>query len=140
MTNEDLELLSTTKSDYCLVRKSPFISDDDLSGDDEEIINDDSGDESEEESELDSIDPTCMVIPTSAKAYSGVFRYKDFIRCLPVHISKYILAMLDTVSLYNCVCVSHNWRILVEEVHREYYVNQQLWEEVMLLQVGYYRN
>ena len=118
---------------------------------DKEIINDDSGDEGyanalassnagyingDFDSELNALDPTCIVISTSTKAHAGVARYKDFIRCLPVHLSKMILGMLDQVTLFNCVCVSQAWRILTEEVHVEYFVNQQLWEEVMLMQVS----
>lgn len=98
-----------------------------------EIYNDDSGGESLDGS--DTLDPTCMVVPGSAKAYAGVSKYRDFIRSLPVHLSKYILSFLDQVSLFNCVCVSKHWRIIVEEVHKEFYVNQQVREEVMLMQV-----
>ena len=82
------------------------------------------------------IDPTCLVVPGSSKAYSGVAKHKDFIRYLPIHISKCILGMLDQVSLFNCVCVSKNWRYVAEEVHKEYYINQHLQEEVMLMQVS----
>lgn len=63
-------------------------------------------------------------------------RYKDFIRYLPVHLAKFILSRLDKATLYNALCVSKNWRKLAEEVHKEFFVNQQLLEEVMLMQVG----
>ena len=88
------------------------------------------------ESESGSLDPACLVVPSSVKAYSGVVRHRDFVRCLPVHLSKSVLGYLDQVSLFNCVCVSRHWRMLVEEVHREFYLNQNLWEEVMLMQVS----
>ena len=102
-----------------------------------EIMNDETEDEGFDDnfSDLSSLDPTFMVLPNSVKAHSGVARYKDFVRLLPVHISKLILAFLDQVSLNNCVCVSKNWRILAEEVHRECFVQQSLREEVMLMQV-----
>lgn len=77
-----------------------------------------------------------LVMPTSSKGHAGVSRYKDYIRWLPVHLAKNILGMLDKVSLHNCVCVSKNWRVLVEEVHRESYEKHRLWEDVMLMQVG----
>ena len=112
---------------------NPFCSDKFLLED--EIENDDSGDESLYTSELSSVDPACMVVPTSAKASSGVARHRDFIRSLPVHIAKYILGYLDVASLHNAVCVSYTWRILVEEVHYEFKINQDLIEEVMLMQV-----
>jgi F-box/WD-40 domain protein 10 len=107
----------------------------------DEIINDDSGSESFGEDMDDnlsydsSIDPACMVVPTSAKAYVGVTKRKDIIHALPIHISKYILSYLDQVSLTNCLCVSKYWRAVAEEVHKEYFVNQQLWEDVMVMQV-----
>ena len=102
-----------------------------------EIMNDETEDEGFDDnfSDLSSLDPTFMVLPNSVKAHSGVARYKDFVRLLPVHISKLILAFLDQVSLNNCVCVSKNWRILAEEVHKECFVQQSLREEVMLMQV-----
>ena len=102
-----------------------------------EIMNDETEDEGFDDnfSDLNSLDPAFMILPNSVKAHSGVARYKDFIRLLPVHISKLILAFLDRVSLNNCVCVSKNWRILAEEVHRECFVQQSLREEVMLMQV-----
>uniref|UniRef100_A0A4W6DZC6 F-box and WD repeat domain containing 10 n=1 Tax=Lates calcarifer TaxID=8187 RepID=A0A4W6DZC6_LATCA len=39
----------------------------------------------------DSDDPALMVVPGSSKSVSGVSRYRDFIGCLPVHLSKRIL-------------------------------------------------
>ena len=131
----DLELLTTVSQQYGQEQTNPFtgtplpgydLGDDfeNYDGDDD-IYNDTSS----------SLDPAYMVIPTSAKAYVGVARHSDMIRLLPVHISKMILSMLDKTSLMNALCVSSAWRILVEEVHRDAYVNQQLWEEVMLMQV-----
>lgn len=102
---------------------------------DDVIENDDSGTESE--SELSSVDPACMVIPTSSKAFSGVARHKDFIRCLPVHLAKYILKLLDKTSLSHALLVSQNWRALVLEVHDEERINQLLEEDVMLMQVRF---
>lgn len=154
----ELDLFTTTNSVYSDIRQNPFSVAGSLSilahsefdtetvrtaktsrgSDEKEIINDDSGDEEfdDDASDLDSFDPTCIVISTSVKAHAGVSKYKDFIRLLPVHVSKMVLGMLDQVSLFNCVCVDKCWRILAEEVHREYFVNQNLWEEVMLMQVS----
>ena len=150
--NSDLHLLLDACEEYSVPLKNPFDSEDSTNEqtnatgnivdglkafDDDEIINDDSGDELfGDDAMFGSVDPTCLVVPGSSKGYLGVSRYKDFIRCLPVHVSKYILGMLDQVSLFNCVCVSKNWRGIVEEVHKEYYINQHLQEEVMLMQVG----
>ena len=124
-----------TRSQYGRIEEEPFTGES-LNVSPDCIINCDSSDESLSDDTPTSVDPSCFVVPTASKAYSGVARYRDFIRCLPVHIAKYILSFLDRASLNNALCVNRNWRVLVEEVHDEFYVNQQLWEEVMLMQVG----
>ena len=81
------------------------------------------------------------VTPPRAEAESPVIdgvgseKYKDFIRCLPVHLSKRILGMLDKNSLTNCLCLSKHWRVLAEEVKQDYMVHQIMVEEIMLMQV-----
>ena len=66
----------------------------------------------------------------------SIFRYRDFIKELPVHLSMYILGYLDEATLFNCGRVSSTWHILVEEMRAEFYANQQMWEDIMLMQVG----
>ena len=68
--------------------------------------------------------------------YLGSGKYKDFLRCLPVHLSKQILGMLDKSSLTNCLCLSKHWRVLAEEVKQDYMVHQLMTEEIMLMQVS----
>lgn len=82
------------------------------------------------------LDPLTQVIPTSSEITASISEYTDFIRYLPVHLSKMILSMLDTVSLYNALCVSLHWGRLAEEVRLEHIVNQQIKEQVMLMQVS----
>lgn len=132
--HRELLFLQQTNSHYGRIRSDPFTGEC-IDEYDQDIINDDSGDDSLSGSTDLSIDPACMVVSTSSKAYSGVSRYRDFIRLLPVHLSKYILSLLDRPTQQNALCVSQNWRVLIQEVHKEFYVNQQLWEEVMLMQV-----
>ncbi|ESO89089.1 hypothetical protein LOTGIDRAFT_154169 [Lottia gigantea] len=128
INHPELSLLTQTCPGYSQIHIDPF------TGDSLELnIREDNNDEIISDS-ISSIDPACMIIPTGSKAYSGVARYKDFIRSLPVHLAKYILSFLDRSSLTNALCVSDNWRNLAEEVHQEHYVNQQLIEEVMLMQ------
>ena len=67
----------------------------------------------------------------------GSEKYKDFLRCLPVHLSKRILGMLDKNSLTNCLCLSKHWRVLAEEVKQDYMVHQIMTEEIMLMQVSF---
>ncbi|KAH9503984.1 F-box/WD repeat-containing protein 10 [Bulinus truncatus] len=131
----DISLLSITRPEYNHITENPFsgelISLEEKSSPLSEATTEGC---STSGSSVNTVDPLILVIPTSAKAYSGVSAYKDFIRCLPVHIAKMILSMLDMVSLYNALCVSPNWRSLAEEVKQEFGVNQQIREEVLLMQ------
>ena len=165
--NSDLDLLRTTAEKYSKPSKDPFepirVSPDSSEGereaeevqrallsgpfaltfDEDEIVNDDSGDEAELSKEqcpssFGSVDPTCLVAPSSAKAYAGVAKHRDFVRQLPVHLAKYILSFLDQVSLFHCVSVSKYWSFIVDEVHKEYFINQHLKEEVLLMQVKHH--
>ena len=134
----DLELMSQSRSEYNIITHNPFTGEELNIPKSKSPFPDDQslGIESISDSASSSVDPMILVMPHSAKAYAGVSRHKDFIRCLPVHLSKMILSMLDMATLYNALCVSPNWRKLVEEVRVEFGVNQQLREEVMLMQVG----
>ncbi|XP_067929155.1 F-box and WD repeat domain containing protein 10B-like [Watersipora subatra] len=85
-------------------------------------------------SEDDQDDPTLFVAPDSEKALVGVTRYRDYIKELPVHLSKCILGYLDEATLFNCGRVSYHWHVLVEEMRAEFYANQQMWEDIMLMQ------
>ena len=67
--------------------------------------------------------------------YNALPKQRDFIRRLPVHISKYILGFLDPPSLMNCICVSKHWRVLAEEVKNEMLAQQITREDIMLIQV-----
>ena len=132
----ELELLRTVSKEYGRDSVNPFTGENFPGLDLGDEIENDAGDEDlSEKTSFSSLDPAYVVIPTSAKAYAGVSKYMDIIRLLPVHIAKMILGLLDKSSLQNALCVSSYWRHLVEEVHREFYVNQQLMEEVMLMQV-----
>ncbi|XP_033975548.1 F-box/WD repeat-containing protein 10 [Trematomus bernacchii] len=71
------------------------------------------------ESDVDSEDPALMVVPGSAKSASGVSRYRDFIRGLPVDLSKRILGLLDENSLRCCLKVCPSWQHLAKETIEE---------------------
>ena len=72
------------------------------------------------------------------KSYAALSKQQDFIRRLPVHLSKYILGYLDSQSLVNCICVSKHWRILAEEVRNELRAQDITKDDIMLIQVIYY--
>ena len=92
-----------------------------------------SGDEEDDENLISSLAQNDSFMPD----YLGSEKYKDFLRCLPVHLSKRILGMLDKSSLTNCLCLSKHWRVLAEEVKQDYMVHQLMTEEIMLMQVSF---
>ncbi|TKS89550.1 F-box/WD repeat-containing protein 10 F-box and WD-40 domain-containing protein 10 [Collichthys lucidus] len=67
----------------------------------------------------DSEDPALMVVPGSLKSLSGVSRYRDFIGCLPVDLSKRILGLLDEHTLRRCQKVCRHWKHLAQETMEE---------------------
>ncbi|KAI3365072.1 hypothetical protein L3Q82_010192, partial [Scortum barcoo] len=73
----------------------------------------------DEDSDEDSEDPALMVVPGSSKSVSGVSRYRDFISCLPVDLSKRILGLLDENTLRRCQKVSLHWQHLAQETLEE---------------------
>lgn len=125
--------LSFTKSRPMTNFEREFFSDDYLSG------NEDDGYECYA-SDYASVDLMTIVVSPDSLVYAGVCRFKDFIRSLPVHLSKFILGMLDKNSLTNCLCISKHWRILAEEVRQDCLVHQLMTEEVMLMQVNLKRS
>lgn len=64
-------------------------------------------------------------------------KHVDFIRQLPVHLSKLILKSLNKKSLYNCLFVSKYWYNLIKEVHKETILNKALVSDILLLRVGF---
>ncbi|XP_035670522.1 CMT1A duplicated region transcript 1 protein-like [Branchiostoma floridae] len=127
----DLYLLTQANLEYATPTVHPITGDEFdpivINYDEDVYLSDDS-------SEFSSIDPTCMVLPTSVTATAGVAKYRDFISGLPVHLSKYILGFLDRISLYNCLAVGKTWRVLAEQVQQEEEIQIQLWEEVLFYQ------
>ncbi|XP_019398285.1 PREDICTED: CMT1A duplicated region transcript 1 protein [Crocodylus porosus] len=92
---------------------------------------------SEKEDELStasSINPALTLIPASLQSASGVNKYKDFIRCLPIHLSKYILGFLDPKSLSRCTDVTPYWAFVAKEVKREHLSQRVVQEELVYLQ------
>ncbi|XP_038227509.1 CMT1A duplicated region transcript 1 protein [Dermochelys coriacea] len=85
-------------------------------------------------STVTSIDPALAVVPASFQSASSVNKYKDFIRCLPTHLSKYILGFLDTKSLNRCTSVSQHWAFLVKEIKQEHLSHSLVLEEIVYLQ------
>ncbi|XP_042739697.1 CMT1A duplicated region transcript 1 protein [Lagopus leucura] len=71
--------------------------------------------------------------PTSLPSLSRV-TYKDFIRCLPVHLSQYILGLLDNKSLKTCASVSKYWAFLAKEVEKEHVCQKAVQKKILYLQ------
>ncbi|EPY74293.1 F-box and WD-40 domain protein 10 isoform 1-like protein [Camelus ferus] len=67
---------------------------------------------------------------------SGVSRYRDFIRHLPVHLSK---RMLDKNSLNRCASVSRHWAALVQQVRADLSTHNFIQHQIAFLQGSYTR-
>ncbi|XP_034646153.1 CMT1A duplicated region transcript 1 protein [Trachemys scripta elegans] len=85
-------------------------------------------------SSMSSIDPASAVVPAAFQSASNVNKYKDFIRCLPTHLSKYILGFLDTKSLNRCTSVNQHWAFLAKQVKQEHLSHSLVVEEIVYLQ------
>ncbi|XP_013908237.1 PREDICTED: CMT1A duplicated region transcript 1 protein-like, partial [Thamnophis sirtalis] len=59
---------------------------------------------------------------------------KDFIRYLPVHLSKSILRMLDMKTLSRCASVSPHWNFLVKQVKCDVVANYVLRSQISFFQ------
>ncbi|XP_028989366.1 LOW QUALITY PROTEIN: F-box/WD repeat-containing protein 10 [Betta splendens] len=64
-------------------------------------------------------DPALMVVPGSTNSVCGVSRYRDFIGCLPVDLSKRILGLLKESTLRRCQKVCRYWHRLAKETIEE---------------------
>ncbi|XP_040604790.1 CMT1A duplicated region transcript 1 protein isoform X3 [Mesocricetus auratus] len=70
---------------------------------------------------------------------SGSSKYRDFIRYLPLHLSKYILRMLDKNSLSRCAFVSQHWAALTQQVKVDLSMHSFIQNQISLLQGSYTR-
>ncbi|XP_075845699.1 F-box and WD repeat domain containing protein 10B [Microtus pennsylvanicus] len=70
---------------------------------------------------------------------SGSSKYRDFIRYLPLHISKYILRMLDKNSLNKCHLVSQHWAALTQQVKVDLNMHSFIQNQITFLQGSYTR-
>ncbi|XP_036125420.1 CMT1A duplicated region transcript 1 protein [Molossus molossus] len=68
---------------------------------------------------------------------SGASKYRDFIRRLPIHLSKYILSMLDKTTLNRCALVSQHWATLVQQVKMDLSMHTFIQNQIALLQGSY---
>ncbi|KAL6052291.1 hypothetical protein STEG23_014404 [Scotinomys teguina] len=70
---------------------------------------------------------------------SGSSKHLDFIRYLPLHLSKYILKMLDKNSLNRCASVSQHWADLTQQVKLDLSMQPFIQNQISLLQGSYTR-
>ncbi|KAF1410864.1 F-box/WD repeat-containing protein 10, partial [Spheniscus mendiculus] len=93
------------------------------------------GPDAEDNSPIMSLaDQDVTVVPASLQSPSNVNQSKDFIRCLPPHLSLYILGLLDQKSLNACAAVSRCWAFLAKEVKRERVCQGVVQEKILYLQ------
>ncbi|NXP11984.1 FBW10 protein, partial [Thinocorus orbignyianus] len=83
---------------------------------------------------MSSPDQDDTVVPASPQPSSNVSPSNDFIRCLPLQLSMYILGFLDQKSLNACAAVSRCWAFMAEEVKRERVCQRAIQEKVLYLQ------
>ncbi|NXT88313.1 FBW10 protein, partial [Anhinga rufa] len=79
-------------------------------------------------------DQDVTVVPASLQSPSNVNQSKDLIRCLPPHLSMYILGLLNQKSLNACAAVSRCWAFLAKEVKRERACQSVVQEKILCLQ------
>ncbi|XP_058139433.1 F-box and WD repeat domain containing protein 10B isoform X2 [Dasypus novemcinctus] len=70
---------------------------------------------------------------------SGFSKCRDFIRHLPIHLSKHILSMLDKISLSRCASVSRHWAALAQQVKTDHSIHTSIQNQIALLQGSYTR-
>ncbi|KAJ7316130.1 hypothetical protein JRQ81_002292 [Phrynocephalus forsythii] len=87
----------------------------------------------EEESCLSVVMDVPPPVPPPPKKTPNINKYKDFIRCLPIHLSKRILRMLDHKSLSRCAHVSPHWLMLVKQIQKDVLANRALRSEITFL-------
>ncbi|NXS48205.1 FBW10 protein, partial [Balaeniceps rex] len=93
------------------------------------------GPDAEDNSPIMSLaDQDDTVVPASLQSPSNVNQSKDFIRCLPPHLSMYILGLLDQKSINACAAVSRCWAFLAKEVKRERVCQSIVQENILYLQ------
>ncbi|XP_016041971.2 F-box and WD repeat domain containing protein 10B isoform X2 [Erinaceus europaeus] len=76
-------------------------------------------------------------LDTIRELSSGVSKYRDFIRYLPIHLSKYILSMLDKSTLNRCAYVSQHWATLAHQVKMDLSLHIYIQNEITFLQGSY---
>ncbi|XP_018409135.1 PREDICTED: CMT1A duplicated region transcript 1 protein [Nanorana parkeri] len=120
---------------FALVRVSPDVH----AKSQEETFGIDEPGHTEETNYSTQDDPSLMVVPTSFQSTSGVRKYKDFIRCLPVHLSKKILGYLIKKHLFSCLSVSRHWCYLTKELVLDLEAETLVRNEAMILQGTSYK-
>eukprot|EP00066_Takifugu_rubripes_P012639 XP_011601905.1 PREDICTED: CMT1A duplicated region transcript 1 protein [Takifugu rubripes] len=84
----------------------------------------------EQSNDEDSENPALMVVPGSSKSMSGVSPYCDYISCLPGHLSKRILGLLDRQTLRNCQKICRTWWCLAQETMAERKLRRGIEEQI----------
>ncbi|XP_023043841.1 CMT1A duplicated region transcript 1 protein isoform X3 [Piliocolobus tephrosceles] len=70
---------------------------------------------------------------------SGFSKYRDFIRYLPIHLSEYILRMLDRHTLNKCASVSQHWAAVAQQVKMDLSVHAFIQNQIIFMQGSYTR-
>ncbi|XP_077022183.1 F-box and WD repeat domain containing protein 10B isoform X2 [Tamandua tetradactyla] len=96
-----------------------------------------------QKADLSRADGTSLELLVDLKAIadlsSGFSKYRDFIRHLPIHLSKHILSMLDKNSLNRCISVSRHWAALAQQVKMDHSMHTFIQNQTAILQGTYTR-
>ncbi|XP_069337987.1 F-box and WD repeat domain containing protein 10B isoform X3 [Eulemur rufifrons] len=86
-------------------------------------------------------DPCNLLVDLEeVKDVSSVFsKYRDFIRHLPIHLSKYILRLLDRNTLNKCASVSQHWAAVAQQVRIDMSSQNFVQNQITVLQGSYTR-
>ncbi|XP_063148692.1 F-box and WD repeat domain containing protein 10B [Candoia aspera] len=79
---------------------------------------------------------TLTLHPTTSPAFpqQSPNKFKDFIRYLPIHLSKSILRMLDMKMLARCALVSPHWNFLVKQLKCDLVASRVLRNQISIFQ------
>ncbi|XP_077183645.1 F-box and WD repeat domain containing protein 10B [Paroedura picta] len=92
-----------------------------------------SGEKSESEDKISHWLATLDITSWPPSSKKVILRL-DLIRCLPIHLSKRILRMLDQKSLTHCCYVSPHWAFLVKEIRKDITGHRILRTEIVFFQ------
>ncbi|KAG7265313.1 hypothetical protein CRUP_012764 [Coryphaenoides rupestris] len=82
----------------------------------------------------DDDDPALTVVPRGWASRSGVSRYRDFLRCLPVHLAKMTLVSNPSTTPVEPARRVQHWRYLVDDLALDHHAKKGLRRQLLIMQ------